>query len=230
LILPSGGCSYSNCPLDGWTCGNETQPRTYGTSYTPTSNGIQCKAHYNCPNNPTVYTFSYNCGSTCTSVTGSVSGSQSLANNTTVTLSNYCTAPSGQTIEWTCGNRASLSSNTFTLTASTSCTATCSAQTPTCSSYNSNPTACGNTSGCRYCVPTSTCLTTTNYASQCLSTPPTCSSLTSQGQNKCNSTDGCEWCVDKCVDSNTCNTEEGVGPKWQETSADGMTAQTGFNG
>lgn len=117
ITLPSIGCTRTGYTLSGWSCG------ALGASYAPSGN-VTCTAQWTQSGNDTQYTFSYNCN-TCTSKTGSTSGNVPLSSNSTVTLSNYCTAPSGSTISWNCGNKIT-TSNTFTLTGTTSCTATCS--------------------------------------------------------------------------------------------------------
>jgi hypothetical protein len=125
ITLPRTGCiTPANCTFTGWDCGGSFY--AYNTSYTPNSNNTQCTAHFNCgTSSPTTYTLRYTCGSNCSTVSGAASSPVTLNSGTTVSLNSYCKGSVAYPISWNCGTTTVSSSNTFSITANTSCTATC---------------------------------------------------------------------------------------------------------
>lgn len=208
--------------------------------------------------NDTYYNFSYNCG-TCTgagdsmqvlagttkSLSGYCSGSDKTwtctgstpnGNNVTINSITSCTAscsgetpPSNEyTVTFYNGSNVAC---TKTYTAGTQSTVMCLLNNMNFSKWCPTASCTGNkcTTGSSVTIPASSTENLTYYA--CFNEAPSCGDLTSQGQTKCDNTDGCHWCNNKCIiDTEECAAQGNKGSNWVEAETpEGTELEVGNN-
>ncbi len=156
------GCAGSGQSVSAWSC--TAGGSVNGNTVTVTGN-TTCTATCSGSTPPSSdYTITYNCGTGGSFANAGGKVTQTGSGQVNLKPSTICNAPGANyTFDyWKCGNSSThyASGGSYNLSADVTCTAQwkTSTPTPTCSDYNNDPTACGNTTGCQYCTTNNQCI------------------------------------------------------------------------